>query len=447
MSNAPRTAAIDSTLLLFRDGYTFIWKRCQRFGSDVFQTRLLGQKAVCMHGRDAARLFYDESKMERAHALPRRMLTTLFGKAGVQTLDGERHRQRKSAFLALMTKPSLEQLMDVTAQRWREAIRRWEGSNQVVLFEEAARVLTESVCTWAGVPLVEDDAGNLTRRLVSMIDGSGGVGPRLWKGKLARLQSELWAARAIRNVRTGRLHAVPGTAAFIMAHHRDDHMDGGPLPIRTASVELLNVIRPTTAVAWYIAFAALGLHTNPEWRERLACEPFGEEGAGELTDLFAQEVRRYYPFFPFLGAKARAPFDWHGQHFGKGTLVLLDVYGANNDPALWSDPDVFRPERFRSWDGNAFGFIPQGGGTLREGHRCPGEWITMHNVALALHFLTRCMTYEIAPGQDLGYDLHRMPTRPRSGVVIRNVRATTALEGPTPRLPSLTAARDGSRTS
>jgi fatty-acid peroxygenase len=450
MSTAPRTRAIDSTFLLFRDGYEFIWKRCQRFGSDVFQTRLLGKKAVCMHGHDAAMLFYDEGKMERAHAAPRRMLTTLLGTTGVQTLDGERHRQRKSAFTALMTKPSLEQLMDLTAQRWREAIRRWEKADQVVLFDEAARVLTESVCIWAGVPLSEDDAGTVTRRLVSMIDGAGGVGPRLWRGKLARLQSELWAARTIRDVRTGRLHVAPGSAAFIMAHHQDeptDGTDGRSLPVRTAAIELLNVIRPTTAVAWYIAFAALSLQAHPEWRERLAHEPFGEEGAGELTDLFAQEVRRYYPFFPFAGAKARTPFDWHGQHFGKGTLVLLDLYGANLDPTLWSDPEVFRPERFREWDGNAFDFIPHGGGSVRDGHRCPGEWITMHNVALALHFLTRCMTYDVVPGQDLAYDFHRMPTRPRSGVVVRNVRATAVLNGPAPRLPSTMAARAASRFS
>src|SRR5262249_29648737 len=117
----------------------------------------------------------------------------------------------------------------------------------------------------------------------------------------------------------------------------------------------------------------------------------------------------------------------------------------NHDPALWSDPDAFRPERFRDWDDGTFGFIPQGGGSLRDGHRCPGEWITMHNVALALHFLTRCMTYEVVPGQDLGYDLHRMPTRPRSGIIVRNVRATGVLDGPAPRLPSTLAARQASR--
>ncbi|WNG46954.1 cytochrome P450 [Archangium minus] len=114
---------------------------------------------------------------------------------------------------------------------------------------------------------------------------------------------------------------------------------------------------------------------------------------------------------------------------------------------LWNAPDAFRPERFKQWSGSPFDFIPQGGGPRATGHRCPGEWITMHNVTLALHFLTRCMSYEVVPGQDLSVDPTRMPTRPRSGFVIRNVRATLALDGKAPRLPSPTAAHDSATGS
>jgi hypothetical protein len=65
----------------------------------------------------------------------------------------------------------------------------------------------------------------------------------------------------------------------------------------------------------------------------------------------------------------------------------------------------------------------------------------MHNVVLALHFLTRCMTYEVAAQQDLGFPLRRMPTRPRSGVVLRKIRATARLAADAPATPSATAAR------
>jgi hypothetical protein len=113
-------------------------------------------------------------------------------------------------------------------------------------------------------------------------------------------------------------------------------------------------------------------------------------------------------------------------------LLFPTTIAKNVDASV---PTEFRPNRFRGWNGDPFAFIPQGGGVVTSGHRCPGEGITMDAVKLALHFLTRCMTYEVVPSQDLSFDLRRMPTKPVSGFLIRRVRATTTLdsEPPTPR--------------
>ncbi len=53
--------------------------------------------------------------------------------------------------------------------------------------------------------------------------------------------------------------------------------------------------------------------------------------------------------------------------------MLLDLYGTNYDPQLWSNPEAFYPERFREWDESKFNFIPQGGEDYYTNHRCPGE--------------------------------------------------------------------------
>jgi fatty-acid peroxygenase len=75
-----------------------------------------------------------------------------------------------------------------------------------------------------------------------------------------------------------------------------------------------------------------------------------------------QEVRRYFPLAPFLGAYARKDFEWKGHHFREGEFTLLDIYGTDRDPSLWEKPDEFNPDRFIDWKGNAFVFIPQGVG-------------------------------------------------------------------------------------
>jgi fatty-acid peroxygenase len=248
-----------------------------------------------------------------------------------------------------------------------------------------------------------------------MVDGFGGVGPRHWRARRARRRSEGWAEALVEEKR--RRTAQDGTAiqdalSWIASHRA---ADGQLLDSRVAAVELLNLLRPIVAIATYIVFAALALHRYPDARRQLERE--GEE----YLEFFAQEVRRFYPFTPFLGARVQQEFDWQGHRFKTDELVVLDVYGTNHDPRLWPEPDEFRPERFRQWKGSQFDFIPQGGGDHAAGHRCAGEWITIESIKLALTFLTRFLAYEV-PEQDLGFSLARMPTGPRSGFIISRIQ-------------------------
>jgi len=421
-SSVPRDAAIDSTFAMLREGYPFIWNRCQRYKSDIFTARVLGKPAVCIHGPEAARVFYDQTKLRRSGAVPRRVVTTLFGKKAVQTLDDEAHRHRKAALMSIMTPASLERLMRFMTEQWQLAITRWESERTVVLFDEAQRILTAAACEWVGVPLEADEVAPLAKQLGAMVDAFGGVGLRLWRGKAARASAQRWLAKRARDVRSHDLVPEHGTALDILTRYRDAR--GKRLRPRVVAVELLNLIRPTSAIAWYIADAAHALHQHPEERRKLTS---GETLDVQYATMFMHEVRRLYPFTPYLGAKVRVPFDWRGHEFRPGTLVLLDVYGANHDPKIWLEPDRFAPERFLSAVDSAFEFIPQGGGSALGGHRCAGEDVTTLSLTLALRFLTRAMSYNVVPGQDLTIDLSRMPARPRSGVVLEKVRATSEI--------------------
>src|SRR3546814_1441299 len=91
------------------------------------------------------------------------------------------------------------------------------------------------------------------------------------------------------------------------------------------SSELINVLRPTVAVAWYVTFAALALHQYPECRQRIAA---AQEG---YLECFVQEVRRFYPFFPVVAARTRHEFEWKGYRLPGRTRVFLDFYGTDHD--------------------------------------------------------------------------------------------------------------------
>lgn len=411
MIQSRRPPIADSSLALLAKGYTWLPDRRRRTAAPLVRTRLMGQHAVALHGPDAVRFFYDERHVERATALPGPVLSTLFGHGAVHTLDGRDHRVRKDMFLSLLTgAEAVAGLVDRVGLVWDEAVPSWSG-RRVVLFDEAGRVLTRGVCHWAGIPL--DDAVPVARDMVAMVDGFATAGPRHWRARRARARREAWLGQLVEDVRAGLVTAPAGSALDVVTRHRD--ADGQFLDPHTAAVELLNVIRPTVAVAWFVAYAGHALHRRPGMRERLRGDDLSYAVA------FAHELRRFYPFAPFVGGRAVTDLEWRGEPIPSGTMILLDLFGQNHDPAVHDDPYTFEPRRFLQRPPARDELIPQGGGDRAAGHRCPGEDVT---VALLRDLAPRLARLEYdVPEQDLRIPLNRMPTRVRSGFVIEGVRA------------------------
>ena len=89
MSSIPSAKGIDSTLALLRNPYEFIPDTCRDLEGDLFETRILFQKTICMTGAAAAEVFYSEDGLVRAGSMPKRTQRTLLGEKGIQGLDGE----------------------------------------------------------------------------------------------------------------------------------------------------------------------------------------------------------------------------------------------------------------------------------------------------------------------------------------------------------------------
>jgi fatty-acid peroxygenase len=418
LAGVPRDPAFDSSLALLSEGYAFIPSRCRKFGSDLFETRIMLSKAVCMTGAEAAREFYRRDRFTRKRAMPPTTFMLIQDNGSVMSLDGEAHRRRKHMFLALMRRENLGPLIELTIQHFRARARGWERQGEVILLEEASIALCGAVCEWAGLRLTPQEVESRASEFNAMVDGTGSIGPRNWKGHLLRRRTERWARKVIAEVRDGARQAPQGSALQVIASFRDEN--GQPMDLASAGVELINVLRPTVANARYVAFAAMALRDRPE----LAPEIASDDAA---LERFVHEVRRFYPFIPLMAGRVIEEFDWRGRHFARGEWVFLDLYGTNRDPRSWSDPESFSPERFRDWPGDPYSFIPSGGGAHEDTHRCPGEWITIELVKAAAKFLASEVSYQVPP-QDLTIDLSRIPALPRSRFLMSNVKLQSAAQ-------------------
>jgi fatty-acid peroxygenase len=412
----PRDKRLDSTLDLLRDPYRFISKRSRELGSDLFQSRALLRSGICLTGPELAKLFYDEQRFKRRGVAPRRFQKTLFGEGGVQGMDGVPHRHRKQIFLSLMTPDRIRLIGELSEQCWMAYAGKWSKASQVVFYDEVCELLTRVACAWAEVPLEESEVAARSRELTAMFDYAGTIGLKHWWARVARRRAERWIESLVGQVRDRSLNVNDASALHVIATHRDH--TGELLSSNVAAVEILNVLRPIVAVAVYLTQAGVALHLYPHVRKQLA------GGPADYPHLFAQEVRRFYPFFPAVGAEVRHDFQWNGYPFPKGMPVLLDLYGTNHDARAWTAPFEFQPERFRAWDNSPFNFIPQGGGDPHVNHRCPGESIAIELLKVEAVFLSTRITYDV-PNQALEIDFQRVPALPRSKLIIRNVRFQT----------------------
>ena len=408
----PYDKTIDNSLSMLLEGYSFIQNRCYKFKTDIFQTRILGQKAICISGEEAAKVFYDNNYFKRKDVAPKRVQKTLTGQNGVQGLDGIAHTNRKQMFMSMMAPESIRVLIGYTTEQWETNSVKWNNKD-IVLFDEAQIIMCQVACRWAGVPLYNNEIKNRASDLGKMIDGFGAVGLRYRQGRCARKRSEKWIRDVIIKIRSKKLSPPKGTAADTIAWHLDENKK--LLSTQIAAVELINIIRPIVAIATYITFGVLTMYKHPQCRNKLQLKD------DAYKQMFVQEIRRFYPFTPYVGSQVKKSFSWKQYYIRKGTLVLLDIYGTNHDVRLWSDPYEFIPERFDNWAGNAFTFMPQGGGDCNIGHRCPGELVTIEVMKASLDFIANRLTYKV-PKQNLSYRLSRIPTLPKSRFIMSAVK-------------------------
>jgi fatty-acid peroxygenase len=183
-----------------------------------------------------------------------------------------------------------------------------------------------------------------------------------------------------------------------------------------AATELLNIVRPTVAVAYFGAYAAQALAGNPSWRDRLA------DGDPDALRAFEHEIRRWYPFAPLLTGRLRRTYEAAGVRLRRRSWMVLDILGTNRDPRLWDRPDEFDPSRFLPREPTGYDYVPQGGGDPAHGHRCPGEPLAASILTVTLQRLARLEYVLSEPSRTVPLD--RIPSLPPDRLTLTEIRST-----------------------
>src|SRR5690625_5289771 len=241
---------------------------------------------------------------------------------------------------------------------------------------EVQTVLCKTACEWVGVPIEEGEVDKRTKDLESLFESAVAVGPAYWSGRNSRKSLDKWIGELIEGIRDEKINVHDDSILYRFDFHRD--LEGNYFNKETAAVEVINLLRPIVAISIFINFLFLAIHHYAEKKEKVQSDD------EQYLEMFVQETRRFYPFFPFVAALVKKDFLWGDYQFKEGVLTILDIYGTNHDPDLWEEPNLFNPKRFANWERELYKFIPQGGGDYWMGHRCAGEWVTVKILKLSL---------------------------------------------------------------
>jgi cytochrome P450 len=160
------------------------------------------------------------------------------------------------------------------------------------------------------------------------------------------------------------------------------HEDGSPMSDAEIHDELLTLLvagHETTATA--LSWAVERLVRHPEKLARLRAEV--EAGEDAYLTATIQETLRLRPVISIVIRRLTEAIELGGYELPAGVAVVPSIHLIHRDPAIYPEPDRFRPERFLEAPPGTYTWIPFGGGV----RRCLGASFAQQEMAIVLREL------------------------------------------------------------
>lgn len=220
------------------------------------------------------------------------------------------------------------------------------------------------------------------------------IGRRRFAGEWRALVDRIVAERSAR--------PADGEAGDLFDAMRAATVEGrgfGAAELRDQIGTLIVAGHETTALALF--WSSYLLATHPEWQDRVAREARSvlRDGAAIGTDSLlvtravVQEALRLYPPAFTLVRTAREPDELAGVAVEKGALVVIAPWVLHRHRRHWSEPDLFRPERFLPGapPPERFAYLPFGAGP----RVCIGAQLALVEASVVLARMVRDCRLEL----------------------------------------------------
>ncbi|KAG5255253.1 beta-amyrin oxidase [Salix suchowensis] len=420
---------------LFGKPEKFVFDRMKKYSSDIFKTRILGEKTVVICGPDGNKyLFSNEQKLFTAFR-PHSMRKLFRSHQAAAPIEVSRETASKILRSPGFLKPEalvryLGKMDSITQQQMQTY---WEGKDEIKAFPFAKTLTLSLACRFF---LGSDDPERIARLVSNFDDVTLGMHsiPSGFPGTAFYRASKAAAAirRELRKVISEKRASMAGGAQVqdILCHMilatdtSGKHMTEAEIAGKILGVLVAGYSTVATAMTFFMKYVG----QRPDIYAKILTEQTEvatAKKAGELLDWddiqkmkyswnVIYEVMRLTP--PIQGAfrEAMTDFTYAGYTIPKGWKIYWTVSTTNKNPKYFPDPENLDPSRYD--DGKAFPpftFVPFGAGP----GMCPGKEYARLAILTFVHNVVKRFKWEVVfPEEKIVGDM--IPS-PEKGLPIR----------------------------
>ncbi len=433
----PLPAGVQTALMLrWWSAFAFA---CRRRYGDVFTIRLagLGPGVYLANPADIKTVFAGDPHIYHAGEA-NSVLSGMLGRSSVLVLDEDLHRERRRLMIAPFHRDAVARQMPLIAEIAAANIAGWPVGADFPVIPKMSEITLEVILRTAIGASDPDRLAALRAlmpRLLTLgpLDTLAIARPRLQRLRPWRsLQRRIEEADALLYAEIAERRADPDLA---------DRPDALAMMIRTGRMtdrelrdQLMTLLlagHDTTATSLSWALERLTRHPQILARAVQAADAAsaGDPAGDEYLDAIARETLRIRPVVFDVGRVLKEPVDIAGYRLAAGVTVVPAIGLVHADPAIYEQPETFRPERMLGATLSPTTWLPFGGGS----RRCLGASLALAEMRIVLREVLRRVELATTTDPDERRRVRGIIHQPHRGARIR-VRARRA--APMPPAPA-----------
>lgn len=396
----PRMPSVLQSLAFWSRPSGFVERARARYGHR-FTVRVIGQPPLVV--------LSDPGEIKEVFTAPpevlhpgegARILEPLVGKHSVILLDEQPHLEQRKLLLPAFHGERMQRLSGLMEELAEEEIASWPCGEVVELHPRLQRLTLEIILRAVfglerGAQL--EQLRDLLREVLAFSQNPLSMLPR----------PPRWLTTRGPIARQDKLHARVDELIFeLIAERRStgtvgddvlalllsaEHEDGSPMSAVELRDELMTaLVAGHETTASQLAWGFERLSREPAVLERLYKELDDPEDA--YLTATVQEILRHRPVLPHAEPRlTMRPVEIGGFLYPPGVMLAAYAHLVHHDPAVYPEPQAFRPERFLGQAPGTYTWIPFGGGR----RRCLGASFALLEMKLVIRAMLQ--RFELEP--------------------------------------------------